>query len=259
MRAIQSGLDLAQELGAEVIVYWEQNKGCNCRFEDLFEPIPNVRVRSYPATELKKLSLRALVWRAFWKLAPWDFVINDAVAGRRDQIGTASQGKARIFVRTEKRFYGNAPYFRQFVPREALRLETDRFWAELPQARTVGVHIRRTDNAQAIQQSPNEAFVSAMERELVDDPSTCFLVATDDKTVLDQLNVVFPGRIFTRPHRPGRDSKGAIQDAVIDLQLLSRCEKVLGSHWSSFSHTAAEWGQIPELTVRGPEPGGNTP
>ena len=52
----------------------------------------------------------------------------------------------------------------------------------------------------------------------------------------------FPGGVVTRPKVFARDKASGVRDALVDLLLLSRCRLIIGSHWSSFSETAAELG-----------------
>jgi hypothetical protein len=46
-----------------------------------------------------------------------------------------------------------------------------------------------------------------------------------------------------------RDSADGVVQAAVELYALSRTQRVYGSYWSSFSHTAAHIGGIQEFTV----------
>lgn len=119
---------------------------------------------------------------------------------------------------------------------------------------TVGVHIRRTDNALAIQHSPLSAFETAMEADIQRDSQTRFYVATDDHEVLSHLQRRFPGRIDCSPVTAagnnvgrslvngffrGRNSRLGMQDAAAELFALIASPRFHGSYWSSFSDAVA--------------------
>lgn len=47
-----------------------------------------------------------------------------------------------------------------------------------------------------------------------------------------------------------RQDENGIADAVVDLFILSRTQRLYGSYWSSFSEVAAQIGNIPLEIVR---------
>lgn len=110
----------------------------------------------------------------------------------------------------------------------------------------IGVHVRRTDHAESIQNSPLELFVEKMKECLDKNPDAKFYVATDDNSVLAELEKTFPEKITTLKDRYlARDHEQGIIDAYIEMLCLSRCEKILGSYNSTFSSMAAMIGNIP--------------
>jgi len=65
------------------------------------------------------------------------------------------------------------------------------------------------------------------------------------------LRNAFPGKIITYPKRVlERDNPLAAQDALIDLYCLSRCRKLIGSHWSSFTDVAWQIRGIERLIIK---------
>lgn len=70
------------------------------------------------------------------------------------------------------------------------------------------------------------------------------MLATDDPAIEYAIKERFPDRVVVRPKVFARDKAAGVRDALVDLLLLSRCRRILGSHWSSFSETAAEIGGI---------------
>lgn len=116
-----------------------------------------------------------------------------------------------------------------------------------------GIHIRRTDATEAIINSPVEFFIQYMERHLEDDPSAGFFLATDDIEVEEAMREKFGRCLLVNEGKTfGRDSKDGMEDALVDLLSLSKCNRIAGSYSSSFSETAARFGGIPlSIITRG--------
>lgn len=135
-------------------------------------------------------------------------------------------------------------------PSAALDERADRLRAEMP-PQTVGVHVRRTDHKASIQESPDELFDRAI-TELVGNGRPVFL-ATDNRETRARYERLFPGSILTlNPRRdlekrwPVRERIACdVEDDFLDLLVLSRCEWVIGSWFSSFSGLAIAMNRDP--------------
>lgn len=104
---------------------------------------------------------------------------------------------------------------------------------------TVGVHIRRSDNTGAIQQSPLELFIQKMRMEMEADPSVLFYIASDSTEEKIKLKEIFGSKILTRMEEVRRDTQEGIEEAVVELYALSHTSRIYGSHDSSYSTLAA--------------------
>ena len=104
---------------------------------------------------------------------------------------------------------------------------------------TLGVHIRRGDNEKSIQGSPLSVFLDL----LAVNPSPKFLVATDDADVRAIFQKHFPQKCVFVANVLARNTEQGMIEAAIDFFALSRCEKILGSVYSSFSDIAALYGK----------------
>ena len=114
----------------------------------------------------------------------------------------------------------------------------------------IGVHIRRTDNVTAIGKSGTDAFIRAMEAEIVADPEVRFFLATDEKKEEAILREHFGEKLLTNENRViDRNSVQGMHDAMIDLFSLAATDKILGSYWSSFTDVAASMRGIPKVIV----------
>jgi hypothetical protein len=136
-------------------------------------------------------------------------------------------------------------YLNQLVPRKDL---ARRLFA-LP-APTVGVHIRRTDNKIAAETSRLEDYITHMKDYVEEQPQISFFLATDEPAVEAALKAVFGQKIITFPKSAYRRSESAaIGEALIDLLLLSRCDRILGSYYSTFSDYASMFRRVELLKV----------
>jgi len=110
----------------------------------------------------------------------------------------------------------------------------------------IGIHVRRTDNVFAIARSPVHEFARHMNAELLLEPSTIFYLATDCKATEASLRSQYGASLQMSPSSVRqRNTITGMQAALVDLLLLSRCRKVFGSYYSSFSILAALINEIP--------------
>ncbi len=135
---------------------------------------------------------------------------------------------------------------RDFYPKPSAVVTeiVDEFVTEHFTQPTVGIHIRRTDNTESQKRSPDELFLNAVS-ELVTEKKQVFL-GTDNPETRRQFKQKFGPSIVERVKfndeaiRWPRAQSTIVDvcDDWIDLLLLSRCDYVLGSGYSSFSDTA---------------------
>lgn len=252
MNAIPAGIRLAEACGCELRVVWFKDWGLGCRFDELFCPLeaPNVTVRD--ASPLDYLTLDTPRRHNLWIPALYQHMVFDvrmkdvAVAqfmGEGNDFTDWALGK-RVWMGAYNYFMSKerpADVFDCFRPIPLLQQQIDKRMAEMG-GDVVGVHIRRTDNVEAIAESPMEAFFSRMHKE---PESTHFYVATDDEGVKVELHREFPGRVTTLPRQADRGSLQGMQDALVEMYSLARCRRILGSSHSSYSQTAAIIGRAP--------------
>ena len=130
-----------------------------------------------------------------------------------------------------------------FIPQDDIQRRIDEVVAGFSE-RTIGVHIRRTDNVVSIQSSPLENFTNMMNAEIKKKANTKFYVASDDDEVKESLKSKYPNRIITLMDDTDRNSLEGMKFAVLDLFCLSKTNKIIGSVGSSYSQIAAEIGGI---------------
>ena len=249
MRAISSALALSRAADQPLTVYWFNTGALACSFNRLFEPIPGANVKVVETRRLlAPFSVGALRFKLRGRSGPHDlFLSGDKIEDIRKQgldLAAVVSGARRCGIETYGRFYGSAPFYDDLKPKQKLLRKAEKTLAgiEAGSDRLVGVHIRRGDNEASIQVSPLELFLDRMRREVEQDPKVWFFLATDDPATEKRVMSEFPGRVTVRGKNYARNRVRGVQDALVDLLVLSKCPLVLGSYWSSFSQTAAEMG-----------------
>ena len=114
---------------------------------------------------------------------------------------------------------------------------------------TIGLHIRRTDHQQAIEESPLELFFAAVDKEMQEcekGPSgIAIYLATDDEATKQALRSRYGSRVITSPAEATRDCTDGIREALVEMYALSRTRHIYGSAGSTFSPIAACLGDVP--------------
>lgn len=232
---------------------WRVEDTFGCRFDDLFEPIPQIEEITY----VRRFHRSPKDWpwlKHKLGLWPWQPVlVEKQVADLCSRGGDIAplMGARGAYVRTWSRFYeageahDPAEFFRPVaVLRERIDAVTQGF------GRTIGVHIRRGDHQPARLYSPTEMFLERVRAELDAAPGTTIFLATDDRQVETEFITAFGRAVIVRPKTSlNRAEIAAQRDAVVDLFCLAATQKVIGSFASSFSRTAAELGRIPRETL----------
>jgi hypothetical protein len=117
----------------------------------------------------------------------------------------------------------------------------------------IGLHIRRGDavlgnNRAKYLNSSDEAFSKLIKENLERNPGLFFYLATDCKQTEEKFMRQFPEKIICYPKSfvPSLPfmPKGGQIDALVEILLLSRTSRIIGTNWSSFSRMAAGIGGI---------------
>lgn len=249
MRVVASGYECAREKGLEARVLWDTtDSGCKAAFHSLFLPIVAeglviedtaswiARAHSKRNLYIPKM-LRRLRYRTLIENYNWNW------AGKKLELPDA---KGPMAIYSMHQCGPNFPLSELFKPVPALAARID---ALVPDGSVVGVHIRRTDHVQSLRHASVEDYIGLMDRETALDADLHFFLATDDENVKRRLIDHFgKDRISTQRAELRRDTLAGIEAAVVDLFALSRCSKIIGSYYSSYSEIAAELGQI-ELII----------
>lgn len=254
MKAIDAAIQLISGTDLALKIYWFRDKGLNCRFDQLFQPLDLPQVSLIEATSFDSFSYdrprkRNLYIPRFFQLFYFDDCVYEAEATERMYQHFDFRSWAinkRTYLASCVYFFPPAPdarLFQFFHPVPALQQRIDEVSRTFGN-RCVGVHIRRTDNLSSINESPTKMFVDRMQMMIQSDKDTCFYLASDSPEEKSKMKATFGERILTSVTDLSRNSVQGIQDALVELYALSKTKMILGSVKSSYSETAAQIGQI---------------
>jgi hypothetical protein len=262
LRLVASGLTLARQIGTTTRLVWKIAPDMVARFDELFEPVegltivPNGRYRFVQSPHAGPPLL-----------APFIEIINRGLGVRyayfeddmpsiwKGDVDLRRVGPAEtVFLCTCQSLVAAKDLdFRWVRPRPRMAARIEQMRVSLRGSTTLGVHVRRSDLHAAIRESPLELFVARIDDALRADPQVRIFLATDDpeseRALVDRFG---SDTIRVAPKQFGRESVEAIQDAVVDLFVLSQTHEIMASAYSSFSETAAVLGGIPLTIVRRP-------
>lgn len=246
MRVVASLAKAAPQIEGGVRVVWRPAWDCRARFDELFSPIDtdNIIIEAgsfFDAPATKDNLLLPMLLRKFRYQQEMR-----CYRPTKQSIEELTQIKRNIYIDTCYALgtYSPEDLRRCFQPLPLLqsRIEdvTNKF--EKP---TVGVHVRRTDNRNAIKYSPLSAFRLRIDQLLDEGKAQTIFLCTDDEQVRDYFKQTYGQRLLTRHIQLNRNKLEGIQDAVVDLWSLSKTDLIVGSYYSSFSDTAAELSGVP--------------
>lgn len=262
MRVITSGIWLKEKTGAELRVIWNENNELNCPYKLLFDDSDFFKIKGKnllykylkrsnrtDAAEKRKANVNNYLLGVDYCIIEEDFpnlIFNDNL----DLLQIAKKHR-HVYIQTCQEFGDNQQYFKHMRPIFPVRQKIKEISQHFDEF-TIGVHIRRTDHKQSIENSPISLFISAMDKDLSINDKTTFFLCTDDEAVEQELVGRYGDRIIVYKKDRSRQSVKGIQDALIDLHCLSKTARILGSYWSSFSEIGAKMNNTPLQTLRLP-------
>lgn len=255
--ALASAHELCEKMNRELVVIWKREAGCNAKAADLFE-FAGVKVIEISENGYKKDFFGTIKGNRIKKkyrnqgsvFFPCDKIDQYKQQGRFAELAEEIRQEPALYIKSYTNLCEITTESFSFLrPSAAIREKGGAVFSRIGE-RTVGVHIRRTDHAEAIKNSPLELFFERMRREIAEHDAD-FYVTTDDRAVERELKEAFPAErlIFYEDKRIDRDSREGIEDALIDMLALSKCSRILGSYQSTFSLIPSMMGGIPLETV----------
>lgn len=239
MRVIKSLLALKANCNQKqrIWVVWEKNDELNAPFNILFKSIKGINVITTTPLQTRFLYFlfnRILRFKIYLK--------NDILKyfKRTSNIQDLFFLNKNVIIETDIDFFMPEYKASDFKLVNNLKKVVDEFIFQNKINETIGMHIRRTDNKVAIENSPIFLFYNEIENELINNNDLRFFVASDDDTEILKLKQKFPNKIITFASNKQRNNYEGIKQAVIELFILSSSKKIYGTYWSSFSEMAIQ-------------------
>lgn len=237
---------LKEKLNCRLKVIWLENEELGACYHDLFVKSSEFEVldslgyyRFVRTSRQKYLVKRVLAW-VINKSICVDYCVFDSDMYKGvDQILDIVGRHNTVFFNTCEELISWDPGLKAFQLIPSLETRLNKLSKKLEvDSNTIGVHVRRTDHTIAANRSPNFLFEQMIWRERNRNPNLKIYLSSDDPQVVEHFKSIFGEIILTIVKKYGRDSKVAIEDALIELFLLSRTKKIYGSYWSSYSKMA---------------------
>lgn len=253
MKSVNSAMALARKSNATLEIIWFTGWELNCPFHQLFAPIGGNGVTVKEATRLdylihdrprrKNLYVPRIFQRFLFDKAMYESETAEHALKNSDFTVWCNMETHYIAAFCDFCVEEGSRKFKMFEPtkelQERIKENVNRF-----NAHTIGIHIRRTDHAIAIQKSPTTLFIKRMEEEIERDETTRFFLATDSEEEKKTIQEAFGERIITSPRKADRNSVSGMQDAVVELYTLAATRHIIGCAGSTYAKTAAEIGDV---------------
>lgn len=284
LRGLTSAMLMAEDLGRELHLSWNEHQDMpDTSLSDLFsEPM-------LPPTTLSGSSFSRLEqWRFCHRnrevLSLWDQLKRAVLPHHQfnsigcDMVATGIHPASRLILISSYYSYSlrrtpDAVFYRRrnrayqsFVPIPELNQAIEKFEADSFGEHTLGIHLRTGISIRNAKMGihdgnhfwpdgiPFEKFFTFIDEEIDAHPGTKILLATDNLSVCDPLLSRYEDRIIMYPKPTdngmiGRSSLADHKNALIDLFLLARTQKLIGTYNSTFSYEAAVIGDVPFIEI----------
>lgn len=262
MNSIVSALSYCRKYpNVDLTIKWHRWFHCNCRFKDLFEEIPQLAATNRQIKELFELNIKDVpghklnlhlpdkmrsffydvVFMPYDSADDFETIVNAKIKEKGHNI--------KVYVYKDNRFCideWKGKYADIFIPQKDIQDRIDSITKEW-NGHVVGLHVRRTDNIKAIQNSPIERYYQIIDDEIRKDAQVRFYLATDDEIIKQEFTRKYGSRVITIPLCLKRSSLQGMKDAVVDLYCLASTSKIYGSSASTYSLLAGRIYGIPVI------------
>ena len=252
MRAVASAYELCKKVDSTLQVVWFQDWALHAPFRSIFEETSLVAIREatmldhilYDRARKKNLFVPALPQRILFQRHIKE---QDVTPLKKVSFDFEQWARGKRCYMSCYQVFGSFPdelYSRLFRPVKEVMDVVDGYRSQFG-SHTIGLHIRRTDNAESIAKSPTSLFINKVREEIDQHADAKVFLATDSAEVKQEFIAAFGSHIITPKEDACRDSISGIRGGVIDLWTLASTQKIYGSAGSSFSPMAASIGGVP--------------
>lgn len=253
LRVMASAAQFCIDKKRPINIYWQWERACNIKFHQLFEPvdnIPGLQILDSNRLDMQRNRRINLSLPKYLRKIEGVTDLGTIPYSLIEETASFIPDSGNIYMSCAHYFYKcNMPLRNIFRPATVVKKRLDKAIASF-QPNTIGVHIRRTDNVDAIKTSPLSFFEENIQKEIDKDPSVTFFLATDDIKVKEDFKQKFGDRIITYDAELSRCSNNGMIDSLVELLCLASTCKIIGSFNSSFNEFSAAYNNL-ELILPG--------
>ncbi len=248
---------LGDKYGRELLLYWPSNHTLRGKFNDLFEnQFPELKKE-----DLKKIDKKNLkVYRADVNEIPESAHEYLATDNARWILFPGEREEKQIFPSLFSTKKGNdidhefegipmnirkdiLEYLKRLVPISFVREEVEKFLKKNDLTDFVGIHARRGDfllGKEGLGKvSSNERFFEEIDKILKENPEQMFFLCTDCEETENLFKSKLKEKVIVYPkNNRDRENVSVTQEGLVDLILLSKTKKILGTYLSTFTELA---------------------
>ncbi len=248
LRAIGSGAAIAKATGKQLVIVWEPDHHCECRFSDLFDYDGEVIEESFVERASKEGDL-------------FNYMEIEEGAEKDKPIEVSSTKyvyarAAYTFVHEASHWDAENEFIKALKPSKRVQDLIEPFnvsgciAAHIRMEAGKGLDHNTYDSVENWTQDGHDqlhywrekshysAFIKRIDELIKQDKNVKLFVATDLQETYDIFQKYYGDRLVYLKRDVFDRSKEQIIYALADVLLLSKCTKLLGSTWSSFSEAA---------------------
>ncbi len=229
-------MQIADRTGKTLILNWLKSDGFNCDFSDLFSnKLLHSNSCKFRIHKIKEAHVNYFLTET-WRLLPPNIKLENVKNGNHEMIDFQYQdtnsGVKETYI----------PYFQSLQITEFIDRQVNEFAKKFDE-NTISIAIRTWIDAPSRQHLFD---IEKVHKIFDENQLSTFFISSDSEKLIYLLSNIYGNRILSYPKRTytgDRNSKEGIQDALIDLLLLSKNKKLMASANSTFSELAWWFGK----------------
>ena len=239
IKCLISSMKIADKTNRKLLLFWSKDKSCNCNFKDLFEN----KIKEISKEDLKKI----IITKKYE-------IYQDSLKNFKNKKKFILIDNAKLLGFLGKDIYirfneipkeikeGVLKYFKKLKIKKGILKKVQNFSKRFNK-NTVGIHARKGDfkilKSGIGIVSTNEKFFEKIKEIIEKNSKVKFFLSTGCKDTEKKYIKKFGKKIilFNKKTRK-REEENSVQEAFIDLLLLSKTKVILGTYGSTFSETA---------------------
>ncbi len=244
IKCLVSSMDIAKNTGRSILLCWAKNKDCNSTFSELFEN----KIIEISKEDLRKMlkskDSKVILGGENFSIGNEKYIINDLPF-----FSFVDKEQGYDFHKTSPEIRLKiVRYLKGLKIKKSITDEVEIFYKKKFKGRMVGVHIRKGDfvfiKNGVGNVSSEKMFIKKIKEEIEKNKETKFFLATEDMKTEEMIKKVFSNKIIAYPKKIAkREDEGSVREALIEMLLLSKTEKILGNFKSSFTEMAWSFGE----------------